>query len=196
MRLCRFDENRVGLIANVAATATLAFKAPGQEILLIGETTGHLGRSLYQREIVGRAEGAPPPVDLAAEKRNGNFVRRLIAESRVTAVHDCSDGGLLIALAEMAMAGEVGAEIALPAALPRHAFLFGEDQARYVVTCAAGEGEAIMRAAQAAGADIARLGLTGGRALTLPGSQPILVAALRERHESWLPDYMAGGAEL
>ena len=79
--------------------------------MLIGETAGWLGQSLYLREICEREEGAPPPVDLAAERSNGDLVRALIAEGIATAVHDVSDGGLLVALAEMAMASGIGAEL-------------------------------------------------------------------------------------
>jgi phosphoribosylformylglycinamidine synthase subunit PurL len=184
----------VGLIDNVARTATIAFRDAGDALVLIGETAGHLGASVYLREILGRDEGPPPPVDLAAEKRNGELVRRLIAESLVTAVHDCSDGGLLVALAEMAMAGDMGAEIALPPLqVPAHAFLFGEDQARYVVACAAGDLDTVLRAAQAAGVPAVHLGATCGDALTIDGFPPIYVADLRARHEAWLPDFMSGG---
>ena len=92
------------------------------------------------KEIAGREEGAPPPVDLAVERRNGDFVRGLIRAGRINTVHDCSDGGLAVALAEMAMAGGVGASIdAVPAGIPVHAALFGEDQARYVLAAAQDE---------------------------------------------------------
>src|SRR6185436_11190735 len=104
----------VGLMADVSRHASLGFKAAGEAILLIGETKGHLGQSLYLRELLGREEGPPPPVDLKAERRNGEFVRSLIAAGRTTAVHDVSDGGLLIAVAEMAMTGNIGAELQLP----------------------------------------------------------------------------------
>ena len=95
----------------------------GEAILLIGETRGWLGQSLYLRDICGREEGAPPPVDLAAERRNGDFVRGLIRDGLVTAVHDVSDGGLLVALAEMAMASGIGAVLAAPSDIPAHALL-------------------------------------------------------------------------
>src|SRR6202035_3789159 len=101
----------VGLIDDFKKSATLAFKAAGEAILLVGEATGWLGQSLYLRDICGREEGAPPPVDLAAERRNGEFMRTLIAARQVTAVHDISDGGLLVALAEMAMASGLGATL-------------------------------------------------------------------------------------
>ncbi len=188
----------VGLIGDFTKSATLAFKAKGQAILLVGAPSGWLGQSLYLRDICGREEGAPPPVDLAAEKENGDFVRGLINEQLVTAVHDISDGGLLVALAEMAMAGNVGAALEvqpglLKPAIPAHAFWFGEEQARYIITAAEAAVASISASASNAQVALLRLGTTGGDALTLPGERPILLSALRERFEGWLPKYMAGG---
>ncbi len=183
----------VGLLADFQNSATLAFKSSGEAILLLGDTRGWLGQSAYLATVAGREEGAPPPVDLAAEKKTGDLVRDLIAKGRVTAVHDCSDGGLLVAIAEMAMASGIGATLeAAPAGLPAHAFWFGEDQARYVVTAPALALPEIEAAAKEAGIAALRLGFTGGEQLTLPGERPISVAELKKRHESWLPDYMAG----
>ncbi len=181
----------VGVLDDVAQMATLAFKLPGETILLIGQTRGHLGQSIYLREICGQEAGPPPPVDLKAERINGDAVRMLIQKGMVSAVHDCSDGGLAVALAEMAMAGGMGAEVTLP---PGDAFeiAFGEDQARYVVTCPSDKAEAVLAAAEAAGAPVVRLGLTGGDALTFAGQGTISVQALRQAHEDWLPRYMAG----
>jgi len=182
----------VGLIDDFAQSVALAFKGENEAILLIGETTGWLGQSLYLREICEREEGAPPPVDLAAERNSGDLVRALIAEGVAGAVHDISDGGLLVAIAEMAMASGIGAELDR-APLAAHAFWFGEDQARYVVTVAPGVAETVLARARAAGVPARQVGLTGGDALTLEGERPILVAKLRERFEGWLPAYMAGG---
>ncbi|MFC3675632.1 phosphoribosylformylglycinamidine synthase subunit PurL [Ferrovibrio xuzhouensis] len=181
----------VGVLDDVALMATLAFKLPGEAVILIGATRGHLGQSVYLRDICGQEDGPPPAVDLKAEKTNGDAVRMLIAKGMVSAVHDCADGGLAIALAEMAMAGGMGAEIALP---DGDAFEigFGEDQARYVVTCPDEQAEAVLAAAEAAGAPAVRLGLTGGDRLTFRGLGSISVQALGETHEGWLPRYMAG----
>ena len=184
----------VALLDDVTKHATLAFKAEGEAILLVGETTGWLGSSVYLAEICGREEGAPPPVDLAAEKRNGDFVRALIRAGRVSAVHDLADGGLAVALAEMAMAGGIGATIeTVQDHGPSHAYLFGEDQARYLVTCPAKGCETLVSDAKQAGIDIVLLGHTAGDSLTLPGLEPISIITLRETHESWLPAYMQGG---
>src|SRR6201986_626875 len=89
----------VGLMADVSRMATVALKREGDALLVIGDTRGHLGQSIYLREIENREEGAAPPVDLAAERRNGDFVRGLIEQGRVDTVHDVSDGGLLVAIA-------------------------------------------------------------------------------------------------
>ncbi|HLB79811.1 MAG TPA: AIR synthase related protein, partial [Dongiaceae bacterium] len=178
----------VGLIADAAAAMTLAFKAPGETILLLGETRGHLGCSLYLREIVGREAGPPPPVDLAAERRTGDFVRGLIEAGRITACHDLSDGGMLVALAEMAMAGGLGAAVARAGKPATISWLFGEDQGRYLVTAA--EAAAIVAAAAAAGVAVEAVGTTGGGALTLPSRRTISVAELKKAHEGWLPQYM------
>ncbi len=186
----------VGLIEDLARTATVAFQAEGEDIVLIGAGEGHLGASLYLREIEGRREGAPPRVDLAAERRNGDFVRGLIENGQVTACHDLSDGGLAVALAEMALAGSLGAVLSLPddgGLPPLHAWLFGEDQARYLVTVpAAGP---VLKAARGAGVPAAKVGTTGGETLTLPGGAPISLDELRAAHEDWLPAYMGDTAE-
>ncbi|MGB6550357.1 MAG: phosphoribosylformylglycinamidine synthase subunit PurL [Xanthobacteraceae bacterium] len=180
----------VGRLDDFTASMTLAFKAEGEAILLIGETHGWLGRSIYLRDICGREEGAPPPVDLAAERRHGDFVRSLIRGGMVTAVHDVSDGGLLIALAEMAMASGIGAVLEAPSGIPSHAFWFGEDQARYVVT--AKDHYGLMERAQAAGLPLMRLGATGGAVLAIDGERPLPVDELKRRFEAWFPAYMAG----
>ncbi len=124
-------------------------------------------------------------------RRNGDCVRALIADGAVSAVHDVSDGGLLVAVAEMAMASGIGATL-LEGGTPAHGFWFGEDQARYVVTVPAARTDAVIARIEAAGVMVARLGTTGGDALTLAGEQPLLVPALREQFEGWLPAYMAG----
>jgi phosphoribosylformylglycinamidine synthase II len=185
----------VGLIDDFTKSATLAFKCEGEAILLIGETTGWLGQSIYLREICGREEGAPPPIDLLEEKENGDFVRALILDGIATAAHDLSDGGLGIALAEMAIASGIGAVLSAPPTdIPAHAHWFGEDQARYLVTVPNDKVDAVIERARDASVLVSRIGATGGDALRLAGEQPVPVATLRHRFEHWLPVYMAGEA--
>ncbi|WP_323795206.1 phosphoribosylformylglycinamidine synthase subunit PurL [Nisaea sp.] len=181
----------VGVIADIAKRGTVAFKAADEAIVVIGETTGWLGQSIYLREIEGREEGAPPPVDLALEKKNGDFVRGLIETSKVTACHDVSDGGLAIALAEMALGAKgLGADVTPEGDLPAHAWAFGEDQARYVVT--AKDADSILKAAADAGVPAAVIGKTTGTGeLKLGTGDSISVSMLRSRFEDWLPNFMA-----
>jgi phosphoribosylformylglycinamidine synthase II len=183
----------VGLLDDVTVNASIAFKREGEAIILIGATQGWLGQSIYLRDVCGREEGAPPPVDLVQEKRNGDFVRQLIRSGQVETVHDLSDGGIALALAEMAMAGNVGAEItAFPEGFPLHAFLFGEDQARYLIAVDEDVAADILYEAGAIGVPAVTLGITGGDALILPGQQAISVKQLKAAHEAWLPEYMTG----
>jgi len=179
----------VGVIEDARQAVGYGLTA-GLDLVLIGDTAGHLGQSLWLREIAGREEGAPPPVDLAAERRNGDFVRARILSGAVTACHDVSDGGLLVALAEMAIAGTAGATLdAAPDTLPAHAYWFGEDQGRYVL--AVRDSAALLAAAQEAGIPARRIGRTGGGALVLPGAGSISVDDLRAAHERFLPALMA-----
>ncbi|AWM88457.1 phosphoribosylformylglycinamidine synthase subunit PurL [Microvirga sp. 17 mud 1-3] len=185
----------VGVLDDVTVNASVAFKREEDALILIGETAGWLGQSIYLRDVCGREEGAPPPVDLAAERRNGDFVRQLIRSRQVDTVHDLSDGGLALALAEMAMAGGIGAIVAsAPEDLPLHAFLFGEDQARYILAVRPDDAADILYEANAVGVPALVLGVTGGDSLILPGGEAISVEKLKAAHESWLPDYMAGKA--
>jgi len=176
----------VGLLKDVGRMATIAFKREGDTIILIGETKGHLGQSLYLREIEGREEGAPPSVDLSVEKRNGDFVRGLIEAGHADTVHDCSDGGLLVAIAEMALAGGIGAALDVDHTIP---FLLGEDQARYVLAARPDEEPTILEDARTAGVPARILGRAGGTNLVFAGSS-VSVAALRTTHERWFPNFM------
>jgi phosphoribosylformylglycinamidine synthase len=186
----------VGLIDDVAKSVGVAFAGPGRAIILVGDAAGWLGQSMYLWQVCGREEGAPPPVDLAAERRNGDAVRALILSGAVESCHDLSDGGLLVALAEMAMAGRVGASLdAAPAVVPAHAWWFGEDQARYVVACAEDAAAGVLTDLAAKGVPARRIGVTGGDALNLAGEASILVAELSRAHEGWLPLFMTAPAK-
>ncbi|GGI69130.1 phosphoribosylformylglycinamidine synthase subunit PurL [Polymorphobacter multimanifer] len=167
----------VGLIADWTRVMTLGFKAEGEDIWLVGEDGGHLGQSLWLRELHGREEGTPPAVDLAAERAAGDYVAGLIADDLVTAVHDLSDGGLLVALAEMALAGGIGAEVEAMNA----GAAFGEDQGRYLVTVAAGT------ELPAGAVPVRRIGRTGGALVA-----GIALAALRAAHREALPAMLHG----
>jgi phosphoribosylformylglycinamidine synthase len=178
----------VGVLEKAEQAIGLAMPAKG-DLVLIGESQGWLGQSLWLREIAGREEGAPPPVDLTAERRNGDFVRGCILAGEVLASHDCADGGLLVALAEMAMGSGTGARLAAaPEGLPAHGFWFGEDQARYVLAVA--DGAALIAKAKAAGVPARLIGTAGGGDLVLPDGTAISVSKLVAAHEATLPALM------
>ncbi|KPF74734.1 phosphoribosylformylglycinamidine synthase [alpha proteobacterium AAP81b] len=175
----------VGLIADYTRQMTLAFKATGEELWLIGAASpndgAHLGQSLWLRECHGREDGPPPPVDLATERAVGDFIATMIADGAVTAIHDLSGGGLAAGVAAMALAGDIGArlDVALDAGAA-----FGEGQGRYLVTLRPG-----LRL-PAAPVPAIRLGTIGGDALVLNGTA-LPLARVRQVHEGALPALLA-----
>ena len=182
----------VGLMKDVTKHASVPFKGEGQAIILIGDTKGHLGQSIYVREMLGREEGPAPAIDLKVERRNGDFVRGLIEAGRATTVHDVSDGGVAVALAEMAMSSGIGARVAKPGTGSRTSFWFGEDQARYVLAVPAADVERVLSDAKLAGVPAVKLGETGGDTLQFNDEAGVSVKALKAAHEDWLPRLMAG----
>jgi phosphoribosylformylglycinamidine synthase len=178
----------VGLIPDHAHRADFSSLEDGMSLVLLGETHGELGASMYLREILGREDGAPPPVDLAAERRNGDLVRSLIRSGQVKVVHDLSDGGLVAAAAEMALASDMGITLKAEGPLPAQAWLFGEDQGRYLLGCA--DAVAVLSAAVAAGVPAQVIGSAGGRFLACEGLFSLALDDLRGRHEGWMPGYM------
>jgi len=186
----------VGLIPDTARIADSRLKGLGPHgdatmLVVIGKEEGHLGQSLYQDHATGKFEGAPPPVDLNDEIKAGNLVRSLIREGKVTAVHDCSDGGLIVAAAEMALAGGMGVELyPYEGKLPAHAAWFGEDQGRYVLAARPGVAEQIAERARLLGLPARIIGKVGGDNLMLKGEAALPLADLRQVHEGWLPGLM------
>ncbi|MCW1403145.1 phosphoribosylformylglycinamidine synthase subunit PurL [Novosphingobium sp. MW5] len=169
----------VGLMEDHEKMATIAFKSEGEDIVVIGYNYDQLGQSLYLREIHGREDGDAPTVDLALERELGEAIRGLIDAGTVTAVHDISDGGLLVAIAEMALAGNIGAELdGMNAGLA-----FGEAQSRYVVTLPDAD------ALEGLDLPLMSIGKTGGSALEVNG-KPVALSALREASESFFRDWM------
>ena len=187
----------VGVIDNVEDAVGIGFKNTGEAIFVIGQddkiTDGWLGCSVYA-DIMGAAtEAAPPPVDCSSEKANGDFLRSLIAAKIANAAQDIADGGLLCALAEMALCGNIGADIDVPADTNKgnsHGWCFGEDQGRYLITTA--DPDAVIKAAKTAGIAIARIGTTASNRLKLSADgNSIDLQALRDAYENWLPEYVS-----
>ncbi|EJB02477.1 phosphoribosylformylglycinamidine synthase II [Rhizobium leguminosarum bv. trifolii WSM597] len=187
----------VGLLPDWRKMARIGAANDGDKVIMIGVDGSHLGQSVYLRDVLQSREGPAPEVDLFAERRNGNFVRSVIRNGQATACHDISSGGLAVALAEMAMASDKGLAIDLGEGKGApHALLFGEDQARYVLTVPADVADFLCANAEGAGVPFRRLGTVGGTALVVGDLISLQIQQLRDAHESWFPDFMEGRGEL
>jgi phosphoribosylformylglycinamidine synthase len=192
----------VGIVPDTALMADIRLKRAGDLLIAIGREQGWLGQSLYQQILGGKLEGAPPPVDLADEIKAGRLVRALIREQLVSAVHDVADGGLLVAIAEMALAGGdngagMGVELfPYEGKLPAHAVWFGEDQGRYVLSVEPARAEEIIERARLLALPARIVGRVGGDRIALKGESWLPLSELRAAHESWLPDYMSAELSL
>ena len=181
----------VGLLSDYTKRVGNAFTAVGQAILVLGETKGHLGSSLYLREQCAREDGAPPPVDLAREKTHGRMVQLLIQKGLIAACHDVSDGGLLVAIAEMCLPKTIGAQLRFPGHIPAHAYAFGEDQARYVLAVDPAHKDEVLVMLNQAGLPFDDVGTTIADLLIVEDQARMPVQHLHDVNETWLPGYMA-----
>ena len=186
----------VGLIKDLHKFTTISGAKKGNSLVLIGESKGWLGASLYAQIILGfgkegRPSYAPPPVDLAAEKANGDYVRRLIHDRRVNAVHDLSDGGLALAAVEMAFASGMGMHLQAYSKLPAYAWLFGEDQGRYLLSVDEFSVNPVISTAHNLGVPAMKVGTIGGERIIADGAFDLSLKATHIKYEKWLPDFMA-----
>jgi phosphoribosylformylglycinamidine synthase subunit PurL len=192
----------VGLLKDWRKSCTIAFKGVGDTVIAIGERGGHLGQSLWLREIHGRDgkdAGPPPPVDLKAEKRTGDFIRDQIEKGAITACHDVSDGGLAVALAEMALASNIGVLVNEPQPFGLAGSFFGEDQGLYVVTVCDTCLADFMAAAHAADVPADPLGRTIANRVIFEcdeGDYCATIGQLRSAHEAFFPKLMGADAAL
>ncbi|MBB5714821.1 phosphoribosylformylglycinamidine synthase subunit PurL [Sphingomonas aerophila] len=192
----------VGLLADWEKSCTIAFKGGGDIILAVGTRGGHLGQSLWLREcrgLEGSNAGAPPPVDLAAERRTGDLIRASIAAGHLSACHDVADGGVAVAIAEMALAGNIGAMIDRKQPYDCARSFFAEDQGVYIVTVHDHALLDFLGAAHAAGVEAEPLGRTGGKRLIFERPDRDDVVALddlRRTHEAFFPTLMGADAAL
>lgn len=188
----------VGLIDDYDRMMTMPFKSAGDTIYLIWPEVwatpdpqrSHLGKSLWLSEIHGRDEGRAPPVDLTLEKNAGETVRELIEAGLVNAVHDVSDGGIAVALAEMAMAGGLGADVIGNDDYTTAQWWFGEDQGRYIITVPDAEAFNAQMAKGTRDEDMARVGF---RRLGMVGGDTLFgksVSDMRAAHRSFFSEWM------
>ncbi|WP_174278510.1 phosphoribosylformylglycinamidine synthase subunit PurL [Sphingomonas bacterium] len=189
----------VGLLADWSKSATIAFKGAGDIVLAVGTRRGELGQSLWLRELHGREDGPPPSVDLPAEKAAGGLIRAGIAAGQLSAVHDVADGGVAVAIAEMALAGGIGAIVDRKQPFDCARAFFAEDQGVYVVTAHDHGLADFLHAAHVAGVEVEPLGRTGGKRLIFerPDRDDVVTLdALRTAHEGFFPALMGADAAL
>ncbi|MFE8583772.1 phosphoribosylformylglycinamidine synthase subunit PurL [Sphingomonas sp. NCPPB 2930] len=192
----------VGLMADWSKSATVAFKGTGDVIVLIGTPKGEIGQSLWLREVhglEGRDAGPPPSIDLDAERRTGDLVRESITAGHLTAVHDVSDGGIAVTVAEMALAGNIGALIQFPETGEACRQLFAEDQGLYIATVEDTALVDFLANAHQAGVEVERIGRTAGSRLIFEREDGDFVVALddlRRAHEGFFPALMGADAAL
>jgi phosphoribosylformylglycinamidine synthase II len=180
----------VGLIPDLSKRMGYGCVRAGDILMVVGDTDGHLGASIYLKIIENREDGCPPPVDLGVEKRNGDFVREQIREGAIKACHDLSDGGLAAAASEMAMAAGTGLNLVHDGDLALHGWLFGEDQARYLIAVDEAQAKDIRKAAKAADVPLHVIGIAGGDELTINGTIEVSIADLTAVNESFMPTLM------
>ena len=200
----------VGVIEDVSKAVGIGFTERGQSIFLVGSrnVASHLGQSVWLREIRGEHTGSPPPIHLDLEQKVASFVHHLCSKQIVSAVHDVSDGGLLVAIAEMALAGGIGVVLdedhdgaAEGQQVTNASHYFGEDQARFVV--ASKSGKDVYQLAEEFGVPIYWLGTTGSNSgsevdelATLERSWVVPLADLRAAHEGFFPALMGADGAL
>jgi phosphoribosylformylglycinamidine (FGAM) synthase-like enzyme len=178
----------VGLLKQLDKAVGNRFTENGLQIYLLGDSNGHLGASLYQRDVLANDDVfAPPPVNLESEAAHGALVRQAVDKGLLTAAHDISDGGLAVALAEMCIGHNIGAEISAEGDI---GFWFGEDQARYVLAVTADKAADLE--ALADGLPLSKIGVTTGTELKFGDTVTISVEQLHELNEGWFPALMQG----
>ncbi len=189
----------IGLIEDVSKIATLKGAQEGDQLIVLGgDGQRHMGAGLYARVILGVEAGGPPNVDLDRERTIAAIVRELIAAGAVHAVHDVSEGGVLVAAAEMGLAANLGVQFDDDLGGPLASVCFSEDQAQYVLAVDASGLTTLGALARKHAQRFCDFGKFGGTEITVASQGRVKsllpLSALRAAHEDWLPKYMSGEA--
>jgi phosphoribosylformylglycinamidine synthase len=180
----------VGIVEDLPHVTTQWFKSAGHTIILLGATKDDLGASEYSLATLGNADGSPPHLDLETECRVQEACLAIIQAGLVESAHDCSDGGLAIALAECTFSSyrrdAVGCEVNLEGSLTPASLLFSESPSRMVVSALEENVEQILNIAREIGIQASVLGKTGGDRLVIGvNGQPIIDRSIAEIEEAW-----------
>jgi phosphoribosylformylglycinamidine synthase len=187
----------VGLVEPVDRACQSAFRNPGDVIALVGTIQGEVGASEYLAAEHGKEAGRPPALDLAKEKAVQETVRRAVREGLLSSAHDCSEGGLAVALAECCMMHEkpadgtrpawMGAAVRIPFPVRKDFVLFGEDASRILVSLPKEHAARFVALAQECGAPVIRLGAVGGDRLEIEGALSVAVEDLANAWRDGIP---------
>jgi phosphoribosylformylglycinamidine synthase subunit PurL len=184
----------VGLLPDVSATTAGVFRKAGDKVAVLGETKGQLGGSEWLLMTAEKIAGRPPELDAVREKALQSLVRELVRSRRVVSAHDTSEGGLAVALAECCMAdGErpIGAQVTLPVgSVAPHAYLFGEDASRVLISYAPEQEAEIAAACKAAGVPFTSIGTVGGDRLVISGLVDLRVSRVSDAWRRGIPSLM------
>ncbi len=181
----------LGLLEDHRFAVGVAFR-PGSAVYLLGETLPELGGSEFAEVVLGVVSGRPPALDLARERALHRLVREAARRGLLVSAHDCSDGGLAVALAESAIAGGTGFAVAVPGDLPWYVALFSESASRAVVSTTPERATELEDLCDAHGVPCARLGETGGPRLVIDGVLEVGLGEAAARYEEALPKLLAG----
>ena len=189
----------VGLVEPIDRTCQSAFRNAGDVVALVGTIQGEVGGSEYLAAEHGKEAGRPPALDLAKEKAVQETVRRAVREGLLSSAHDCSDGGLAVALAECCMMPDapsggtpshLGAAVRIPFPVRKDFVLFGEDASRIVVSLPNANAQRLLAIAQECGAPVVRLGVVGGDRLAIDGALDVPVAELAKAWRDGIPSVL------
>ena len=179
----------VGLIKNYNKICSINLEK-NSHVFLIGKTNGHLEQSLYEKEVYNIENGTPPKIDFKEEKKNGEFVRKLIKKDLIIGCHDVSDGGILICLSEMIINNNIGMQLSIPRnVITDTQWLFGEDQSRYVII--SNKRKYLKEMAKDENIYIEELGTVAGDKLSIKDCLEISVKDLIDYNKKWFYNYMS-----
>ena len=177
----------LGSLADYRLRLPSGFPSPALAVYLLGESFAELGGSEFAETVLGVVAGTPPALDLEAERRLQDLLQEAAGGDLLASAHDCSDGGLAVALAESAILGGHGFAVALAGDLPPHVLLFGESASRVVVAVAPEREGSLRGLAATRGVPFERLGETGGPRAVVDGMVDVTVTEMADVWEGAIP---------
>ena len=173
----------VGLIKDLSNVKTLSLKEDGNFLCVVGKTANHLGSSKYISIIQSKEEGGTPEINLDTELRNGNFVMDAIKQKLITSAHDVGEGGILVAISEMCMSGNLGITIEIETDFP-HGYFFAEDQSRYLLEVSPNNYDECQKLANNNDVHFEKIGIVGGDKISIKNIGDEQVSVLKRSFET------------